>query len=179
MSERPPKRKLPTWAAATLVVSLSMHTLNMAGWADTIIAWRDFFATGVLAPYSEFKMALIEALPWRYPAWIFDMFVVNGVVAAAVRIARLQFGNEAPNLDTRERVGFWTLIIFFGWAYFALILLAGAYVTLKLLLAPNHPAREVLREQIGIFRTALFAVLMTFLPLIGLILVASDLLNQW
>ena len=90
--------RMPLWAVAIMVVSLSWNALNLAAGADVIVEWRLFFRDGFIEPYNAMRMSIVDFFGWDFQLAdrILNAFLLAGAVATSVMISFNLFKMRFP-----------------------------------------------------------------------------------
>lgn len=181
----------PRWLWVAFILSMSWNALNLAGLADTIITWRDFFREGVLVHYLSVKSVVLNAIPAfvRPPEWFLDYIVFGGTVAIGLDLW------IARRSTTSARIPYWMkgLIVLLGPLVIVAITVtaslstAGIYAYRKnpqhLKLLKRKTGRKTSFKKLIGFARAIwhlnYYILLSTIPMLVLILIASDLIKSW
>lgn len=169
--------KLEKWAIPMFVIGLTTTTLNLAGVAEEFIAWRDFFREGVLEQYRDIRAVLTSWMPVdvELAATLFNYLMLFGLYAGWRSVCRylidgaddlpFALGRPAPGL-TGFLDRLYAPLIFFLAPFMILIVALFDLVILK----PKLTRADW--QVLGLW-------FVPFIPFIGLIFFASDLISLW
>ena len=70
--------KLPWWQ---VFIGLLLGWIGLAGFADNLVVWKEWFDVGIMAHWRALKYLIIDELlfwlPFRVPDWFFDYIVIG------------------------------------------------------------------------------------------------------
>lgn len=169
--------KLEKSAIPMFIIGLVSTTLGMASWAETVIVWRDFFREGVLDHYREVRSLITNTVPIDAGAAeaIFNYLMLLGLFNGWRAICRhlldnpvdLPFGLGDPEPGFSKWVDRIVAPLIFMVAA-PMILLVGFFS----LFSKEPILTRADWNILGLW-------LVPFIPLIGLIFFASDLIQSW
>ncbi|MEW7009504.1 hypothetical protein [Lentilitoribacter sp. EG35] len=166
MPEQKPKKTNPiVW-----VVMICFSWLGLAGLADNVVEWREWFDAGVIQHWRNAQRWALEHLlfwlPFQLPIWIFDYLTIGIVFGRAFVVAMLEMESENDEFrihqrNIREKFEFMVglVILVFLWP---LVLMLYGFMGVQGLMFLNHrdsDFADIGKLTVGTFKWLIYSML--------------------